>query len=173
MWSRLNVVAMRRRWGSLAKDPGRLGRASVPADGSEERRSRRLADDALRRAFLAREAVIDCPYRGCQGLLLTRRREISRPGGTGARVVLRCTRHPETHDVMIALEPYSAEEVDQLGSMLLRGESLRCVRCGSLLQLGSLDSPEGWGRSVSSAPAYYCGWCGVRWVPASGERRAP
>lgn len=173
MWSRHNAVWLRRRWSSATDDPGRAARTSVSENGLEPGKKRKRLADVVRREFLARAMVIDCPHGGCVGKLLTSARQIERPGGSGARLVFRCTRHPDSHDVTVTMDPYSAEEIERLKAALYRGEALRCVRCGTPLELGSASSQDGWAKSLDSSAAFYCSWCGVRWdAPAELSKRA-
>lgn len=171
MFNRHNVTAMRRRWASLPDDPGWGARTSRHASASDGESARRSVTSAMRRKFLAGERIIDCPNRACLGRILTCSRTIERPGGPGTRVVLRCTRNPAEHEVTLSLEPYTPEEEDVLKSSLSRGERPACGRCGSEMDLGSVDSPDGWAKSVNAQAAYYCSWCGVRWVPPVDLKR--
>jgi hypothetical protein len=163
MWSKSNPLGMRRRWASFSDDPGRV--AKVLVNGSEPGERQRVRQKEVRRSFLERAVVIDCPADGCDGKLLPDRREIIQPGGSGSRILLRCTRDPEGHDVTMTMDPYKPEEEDQLKSMLVRGERPKCVRCRTSLELGSVDDVGGWGKSMDASVAFHCGWCGVRWVP--------
>jgi hypothetical protein len=172
MWSRHNVVCLRRCWSSDGADPGRAARRTGSDNGSEPATRRRKLADAIRVEFLDRAIVIDCPHDDCGGMLLTGAREIERGGG-GARIVIRCTRHPEAHEVKVAMEPYTAEEVERLRERLYRCESLACMRCGTAMELGSAKSNDGWAKSLESGAAFYCNWCGVKWVaPAEMSKRA-
>jgi hypothetical protein len=148
-----------------------VARTIASSNGSPDKGGRRTLEQAIKREFLAREIVIDCPSSGCSGKFLTERREINRPSGTGARVVLRCTRQPEEHEVTLSMDPLTVEEADALKSSLVRGESLACVRCGDPLELGSVESPDGWAKSVNSQAVYHCPWCGVKWVPPVETKR--
>lgn len=173
MWSRHNVVWLRRRWTSDRSDPGRKARVNAAESGLEPGKRRKKLSEPVKREFLAQAIVIDCPHAGCEGMLLTSAREIERPGGNGARLVFRCTRHPQSHDVTVTMDPYTGEEIEQLKAALYRGEQLKCVRCGTPLELGSASSQDGWAKSVDSPAAFYCAWCGVRWdAPAELSRRA-
>ncbi|UCC73359.1 MAG: hypothetical protein JSV86_01990 [Gemmatimonadota bacterium] len=173
MWSRHNVVWLRRRWASQEDDPGRVVRLAASVNGSEPGARRRRLSDAVRREFLARALVIDCPHDDCSGMLLTGAREIERSGGSGSRIVFRCTREPEGHEVTVTMDPYTADEVERLKASLYRGERLVCVRCGTALELGSVASKDGWAKSLQAGAAFYCNWCGVKWVaPAELSERA-
>ncbi len=169
MWSRNNVVWLRRRWACREDDPGREARLS-PSSSTAGRRSHA---DAVRHELLAGSIVVECPHRGCAGMLLTGSREIEWPGGTGARLTFRCTREPQSHEVVVTMDPYTPEEVESLKALLYRGEQLACVRCGTVLSLGSQSSQDGWAKSLDSDAAFYCSWCGVKWVaPTELTRRA-
>jgi hypothetical protein len=173
MWSRHNVVWLRRRWASDGEDPGRVARSSVVGNGSDRGKKRQLLSEPVRREFLEQAIVVDCPHADCDGMLLTSAREIERPGGSGARLVFRCTRQPESHEVTVTMDPYTAEEIERLKAALYRGEPLLCVRCGTHLELGSVLSQDGWAKSLDSPAAFYCAWCGVRWdAPAELSKRA-
>ncbi len=173
MWSRGNVVWLRRRWASREDDPGRVARPTVEENGSAPGATRRRVSDAVRQRFLARAIAVDCPQAGCGGMLLTEARQIERPGGSGARLVFRCTRQPEAHEFTVSMDPYTPEEEERLKALLYRGEPLVCVRCGTVLELGSTGSRDGWAKSVESGAAFYCSWCGVKWVaPAEMSGRA-
>ncbi|MGD2216653.1 MAG: hypothetical protein PVJ64_07850 [Gemmatimonadales bacterium] len=164
---------MRRRWASDGDDPGRAARWSVTGNGSDPGQQRQRRSEGVKREFLARAIVIDCPHADCDGMLLTGAREIERLGGSGARLVFRCTREPESHEVTVTMDPYTAEEVERLKAALYRGEALGCVRCGTLLELGSVSSQDGWAKSLDSSAAFYCAWCGVRWeAPAELSKPA-
>jgi DNA-directed RNA polymerase subunit RPC12/RpoP len=157
---------MRRRWGSAQDDPGWTARVERPV-ADPEHGGRRLITESMKGSFLAKESIVDCPDPGCRGLFLTDKRAIERHG-SGARVVLHCTRRPEEHDITLALDPYSSEEQETLKSVLLRGEAPVCSRCGSELELGSTESPQPWAKAADAQQAYHCPWCGVRWVPPVG-----
>ena len=163
MASGKNVVWMRQRWASRESDPGRSARQQ-PARGSDQEGGQSVAA-AIKREFLRRPVVIDCPRPGCVGLLLPGRREVSRPGGTRVRIVLRCTREPEDHDFVISMDPYTGDEVEQLTTSLRRGEGLICPRCGAPMQYGVLTEDDGWGKPVDIGEGHYCAWCGVIWSP--------
>jgi DNA-directed RNA polymerase subunit RPC12/RpoP len=123
--------------------------------------------DSVRPAFLARDVVIDCPQSGCPGKILTVRREFAESGGTASRVVLRCTRAPEEHELAITIEPFSAEEKEELRAQQQRGEEMLCRRCGTTMEHRTVLVPDAWTDSVSQEEAYACPWCGVKWlVPA-------
>ncbi|NIR73788.1 MAG: hypothetical protein GWM93_20610 [Gemmatimonadetes bacterium] len=161
---------MRRRWSSSADDPGWTAGDVNGASGSADSSSRQVRMGEVKRSYTARERLIDCPHRECPGLLLTGTREVERHG-SAARIALRCTREPEDHEVTLSIEPYTAEETDVFKSQLLRGDPPACVRCGSEMDLGSVDSPDGWGNSEQAQPAYFCPWCGLRWVPSVETKR--
>ena len=173
MWSRNNVVWLRRRWSSDGDDPGRAARSSASENGEDPGKRRKMLAEPVRREFLARAIVVDCPHTDCDGMMLTGEREIERPGGSGSRLIFRCTRHPESHDVTVTMDPYTAEEIERLKAALYRGEPLVCVRCGTPLELGSASSQDGWAKSLDISAAFYCAWCGVRWdAPAELSKRA-
>jgi|GEM_PF-3128245 len=163
MASGTNVLWMRQRWASRETDPGRSAR-QLPARESDSEGGEPVAA-AIKREFLMRPVVIDCPRPGCVGMLLPGRREVSRPGGTRVRIVLRCTREPEDHDFVISMDPYTADEVEQLKTSLHRGERLTCPRCGTSMVFGSLTEDDGWGKPVDIGESHYCAWCGLRWSP--------
>jgi hypothetical protein len=171
VFNRHNVTAMKRRWASLPDDPGWVARTSRRAGAADGESAHRSLKRVMKQKFLAGERIIDCPNRTCPGRILTCSRSIERPGGSGTRVVLRCTRNPEEHEVVVSLEPYTPEEEDVLKSSLSRGERPACGRCGSEMDLGSVESPDGWAKSVNAPAAYYCPWCGVRWVPPVDVKR--
>jgi hypothetical protein len=98
-------------------------------------------------------------------------REEERHGGSGTRLVLRCTREPTEHEVTLTMDPYKTEEVDQMKSKLARGEQPSCARCRSELSLGSTEGPQAWGKSADSQAVYFCPWCGVSWVPPVDLKR--
>ncbi len=167
------MVWLRRRWACDVDDPGRASRAGQSGNGSDPGRQRQMRSEPVRREFLAGAIVIDCPHAGCDGMLLTHAREIERPGGSGARLLFRCTRDPESHEVTLTMDPYTAEEVEGLKAVLYRGEPLECVRCGTPLELGTVTSQDGWAKTLDSSVAFYCAWCGVRWdAPAELNKRA-
>lgn len=161
---------MRRRWASLRDDPG-WGASSAAAPVASGSAGRRVALEAIRRGFLRRERYLNCPNPACQGLIVSSMRVLERHGGSGTRLVLRCTREPSEHEVTLTMDPYTPEEVEQMKSKLIRGESPSCVRCGSELSLGSTEGPNAWGKSVGSQAAYHCPWCGVKWVPPVDLKR--
>ncbi len=172
-WSRHNLVWARPRWASLEDDPGRVARLAVWENGEEPGSGRLSAKLRIREEFLTRAILIACPESGCRGILLTGAREVERSGGNSARIIMRCTRDPEHHEFAITMDAYDAEEVDDLKASLYRGEQLACVRCGTPLELGSVASQDGWAKSLESGAAFYCSWCGVRWVaPNETSRRA-
>lgn len=163
MFGRLSVTGMRQRWASSASDPGWTAREARPGVPSGPTKRQSVARE-VKRSYTARERLIDCPHAECPGLLLTGTREVERHG-SASRITLRCTREPDEHETVLSMEPYTAEETEAFKSHLLRGDHLACLRCRSEMQLGTVDSPEGWGKSAASEPAYYCPWCGLRWVP--------
>lgn len=176
MVSRTNVAWMRQRWACRETDPGRWTR-QPPLRESEAEGGQPVAA-AIKREFLKRPIVIDCPRPGCVGMLLPDRREMSRPGGARVRIVLRCTREPKEHDFVISMDPYAADEVEQFKTKLRRGEPLVCPRCGTAMEHGSLTEDDGWGNLVDIGESHYCPWCGVRWSPpdelkANAGERAP
>ncbi len=173
MWTAANIGAMRWRWASRERDPGRLATARVEAqeagDGAEGERTRTAR---VKAAFLAREVVIDCPRADCQGLLLTESREFGHASGTASEVVLRCTRDPEAHEYSLFIEPCTTEEREALREALLDGRPLACVRCGTELKQGELAIADEWSDAVSHEEGYACPWCGVKWpIPEMGGSR--
>ena len=114
---------------------------------------------------MARPILIDCPYAGCSGKYLTDAREIVLQAGTGARVVLRCTRNPAEHDSKIIVEPFSDEEAEQLEAARSRGERLTCQHCGTQLEPAHGESEGMRDSEVEGPTVYQCSWCGARWRP--------
>ncbi len=165
MWSRFNAVGMRQRWGTLESDPGRGVHSERRTDGKEAGTCSGSAAERIRRAFFARDVIIDCSRPDCQGIYLTAARELLASLGSGSRVVLRCTRDEEEHSVTIQMKPYEEAEVELLSSALIRGESLRCPRCSTALRGGQLN--DGTGPAIGSGgdDVSLCPWCGVRWIP--------
>lgn len=172
MWNRLNVAGLRQRWASHERDPGRLARSH------SDRRTPRENSEAdpiarLKQAFMAREAIIDCPQRDCRGLLVTGRREFEASEDVESRVQLRCTRNPEEHEFSFAIERYDENEIQRLNASWNRGERPLCARCRTALvpvrTIGNGDKNQ-----PSDRPrAYRCVWCGARWAPpAEREQRA-
>lgn len=163
MWSRLNVVGLRRRWASREDDPGHQARERVFVSlrAGNGRRSR--AEEPVLRSFLARDVVIDCPQRGCPGKLLTSVRQISRNGGMGSRVTLRCTRRPRDHAVTLSLAGYTFEESERIRGLHRRGERVQCARCGTGLVEGAFVERRRWlpERETATGDEYHCPWCGV------------
>jgi hypothetical protein len=168
MWSRLNVVGLRRRWGSLQTAPGRSARRDAPRRGSDLGNGRSSAAESVKVAFLAKEILIDCPRPGCVGKLLMSRRRFGDTAGTGSRVVLHCTRGAEDHEVTITMEPYTTEEKEELEALQSMAKTLRCRRCDTSLELGSVEVQDAWTDSVNSEAAYYCPWCGLKWLLPGG-----
>jgi hypothetical protein len=172
MWSRLNVVWLRRRWASQEDDPGRRARVARPEKSSGGGNGRKSVAEAVRRELYARSVIIDCTHADCAGMFLTGAREINHLRGSGSRVVLRCTRHPDDHELTVSIEPCTPEEVERLKASLFRGERLACVRCGTPLELGSVEAKDGWAKSLDSGAAFHCPWCGVSWaIPADMKGR--
>ena len=167
MWSSFGVAGMRQRWASRESDPGRTARSSRggSAEGAMNGQS---AGREIMREFMAKPIVIDCAYRGCEGKYLMGEREIDPQAGTGARVVLHCTRNPEEHDSTITVEPLSEEAVDRLGSALSRGEPLHCAHCRTEMQVAPAEIEAALGSQTESEPRHYCSWCGVRWRTPTG-----
>ncbi len=171
MWSRLNLEGLRQRWASSENDAG----WSRPRGANG-----RLAEKRIHRQFIARETIIDCPHPGCPGIYLTGRREIQRPPGTGARVILRCTRRPSEHESTLAMPAYSTEEREALRAALLKNETPRCTRCKTQLELPKVDAAgvggarAGGAGGAGGAATYYCSWCGVKWrAPGIVQPREP
>jgi DNA-directed RNA polymerase subunit RPC12/RpoP len=96
--------------------------------------------------------------------MLTARREFAESGGTASRIVLRCTREPEEHDLRISIEPYSSEEKEQLETLQERGDPLVCRRCGTAMEQGTVRIADAWTDSVNREEGYSCPWCGVKWL---------
>jgi hypothetical protein len=118
-----------------------------------------------KRAFLARDVALDCIHASCKGKLLTSLREFGNNGGTGSRVVLRCTRRPD-HELVLSIRPYTTGEHDKLRDLHRRGERLQCARCGTALESGS-RSLRKWFPSGADEGLYHCPWCGVKWETPS------
>lgn len=163
MANRVNVAWMRQRWACRETDPGRGARQASPPESDSG--GGQVVAAAIKQEFLRRPVVIDCPRPGCIGMLLPDRREITRPGGARVRIVLRCTREPQDHDFVITMDPYAADEAEQLNTKLRRGEQPVCPRCSAALEFGSLREDDGWGNLVEIGESHYCPWCGVRWSP--------
>jgi hypothetical protein len=125
-------------------------------------------DAAVARAFLERARRTECPRDGCAGRIVMEDREVVRSlgRGGGASVVLRCTARPEVHTHTIRIRPYGPEEQAVLVEVLRAGRRPRCRRCGSELDLLTVDVPGG----ATGASVYSCGWCGVRWSPRGDIR---
>ncbi len=174
MWSRLNVVGLRRRWGSLQTAPGRSARPDAPRRGSDlgNGRSRAAESVKVKVAFLAKEILIDCPRPGCVGKLLTIRRRFGDTAGTGSRVVLHCTREAEDHEVTITMEPYTTEEKEELEGLHSTAKTLRCRRCDTSLELGSVEAQDAWTDSVNGEAGYFCPWCGLKWLLPGGVEQS-
>lgn len=166
------MVSLRRRWGSGRSDPGRAVRDAAFTNGAGSRHGEG-AGQSVRRQFIGRASLIRCPHAGCAGVMLTARRQISHPGGTGSRVILHCTREPERHETTIAMEPYAPDEVERLRSAVIRQEESACARCGAPM-VGPGGTENGDADSARSSAAYYCTWCGVCWISkkAATERHS-
>ncbi len=165
MWNRLNVAGLRQRWASHERDPGRLAPPNSDRHGPGRENGAEGLSSALKQAFLAREAIIDCPQRACTGLLVTGCREFAPVDDASSRVLLRCTRNPGEHEFSFAIETYSADEVGRLKSSQDRGERLLCSRCQTPLTAGpSLGNGQKPARP-DRPRAYRCTWCGVSWTP--------
>ncbi len=164
MWSRFNPVGMRQRWGTLESDPGRLADAAAEPNGERSGDWVAERNEAIRQRFYAREILIDCPHSECAGKYFTESREILSSPGSGSKVVLRCSRQPEDHDMTLHMRPYDPEEVEKLASVLAKGDPLRCPRCDSPLERTAANE---YGEPVaggSGRPVQLCTWCGVRWI---------
>jgi hypothetical protein len=142
-------------------DPGSLLRP-YRSDGSlgNGQKPREMVAEA-KRAFLARDVVLDCIHKRCKGKFLTSRREFGTNGGTGSRVLLRCTRRPD-HELVLTIRPYTSGEHDKLRDLHRRGERLQCARCSTALEAGS-RSLRKWFPSGADEGAFHCPWCGVKW----------
>lgn len=172
MWSRFNAVGMRQRWGTLESDPGRTCRLEGSRRRGGESPGGGSAGERVRRAFLSGEAVVECVTPGCPGLYITARRELVTSPGTGSRVLLRCTRSDEEHDVTLQMKPYDENELERLRASQHRGEAPSCPRCR--VELRETEA-SGSGYPAGASPAIYeCEWCGVRWRPNrdAGNRMA-
>jgi len=167
MWSRWNVIGMRRRWGSLENAPGRGAWSKPSMNGSDRTDGRSTAAEWIKLAFLAREILIDCPKAGCAGKILTGQRRFGETAGTGSRIVLRCTREPEEHEIAVTIEPYTAEEKEALEASHGSEKRVQCKRCETPMKLGSVEVSDAWTDSVSTESAYFCPWCGVKWMVPS------
>lgn len=169
MCSQWNAVGMmRQRWASGENDPGRS-----PGPGGPAAESNGGGDlERVRREFVAREMVIDCSYAECRGVLVTDGREIIPRASWGAKVILRCSRHPDEHEFTLLMGPYTAEQQKELVAALREGTRMPCVLCGTPLELASEAAPGSSGGESEGQPTYACPWCGVRWVPPADEREA-
>lgn len=170
MWSTLNIVGLRRRWGSFENAPGRVARSGVSSNGTGRTNGRSAAAEKVRALFLAREVLIDCPHAGCAGKILTSKRQFGESVGTGSRIALSCTREPEEHQITISIEPLTTEEKDSLKGSIDKNEKLHCERCNTRLKMVTVEVADAWTESVSRESAYCCPWCGVKWlVPAEDK----
>jgi hypothetical protein len=170
MWGTLNIVGLRRRWGSLENAPGKVARFEVSSNGGGQSNGRSAVAESTKASFLAREVLIDCPHAGCVGKILTGKRHFGDTAGTGSRIALSCTREPEEHVVTISIEPLNSKEKETLKAASDRNEKLHCKRCGTGLKKGTVEVADAWTESVSRQAAYCCPWCGVKWpVPAEEE----
>jgi hypothetical protein len=160
MWSRFNVVGLRRRWGAREDDPGRV-RPPFSANGaSRDGNGRRGIAELARLAFLGREIAIDCMYPGCDGKFLTSLREFSRNGSAGSRIVVRCTRRHD-HELAFTIRPYTPAEHEILRGLHRGGEPLHCARCSTILRPGSRNGR--WVAASAEMEHYFCPWCGLTW----------
>jgi len=170
MWSTLNIVGLRRRWGSLENAPGKVARLGVSSKGGGQSNGRSAAAESTKASFLAREVLIDCPHAGCEGKILTSKRQFGDTAGTGSRIALSCTREPEEHVVTVSIEPLTTKEKEALKASSDKNEKLHCKRCGTSLKMGTVEVADAWTESVSRETAYGCPWCGVKWLaPAEKE----
>ena len=170
MWGTLNIVGLRRRWGSLENAPGRTARLEASRNGSGRTNGRSAAAESTKASFLAREVLIDCSHAGCEGKILTGKRQLGDTAGTGSRIALSCTREPEEHEITISIEPLTTEEKEALKASSDRNEQLQCKRCGTRLKMGQVEVADAWTGTVSRESAYCCPWCGVKWLVPAEEK---
>jgi hypothetical protein len=160
MWSRFNVVGLRRRWAAREDDPGRLQRSFGTNGDGRNGNGRRDIAEVAKRAFVTRDIAIDCIYPGCKGKFLTSLREFSHNGSAGSRIVLRCTRRHE-HELAFTIRPYTPAEHERLRALHQEGEPLHCARCHTVLQTGSRNGR--WLAASAEMEHYFCPWCGLTW----------
>ena len=150
------------QWASSRLDPGRSARVvTVRRDEDDREASGRSAGQDMRSRFMARAIVIDCPHSGCSGKYITGAREIVLQAGTGARVVLRCTRNPKEHESKIIVEPYTEKKASELATALQQGNSLTCEHCGTRLSI--VKAGQAGDTAGEDSGVYRCSWCGARW----------
>lgn len=157
MWSRFNVVGLRRRWGTRQDDPGRF---RPPFGASRNGNGRRDIAEMAKRAFVTRDVAIDCIYPGCKGMFLTSLREFSHNGSAGSRIVMRCSRRHE-HELAFTIRPYTPAEHERLRGLHQKGKPLHCARCSTLLRPGSRNGR--WLAASAEMEHYFCPWCGLTW----------
>ncbi len=171
MWNRLSVAGLRQRWASHQRDPGRL----APSHSNRQAPGESGGADsiaAMKRAFLAREVIIECPERDCTGLVITGRREFEATDDARSRVLLRCTRNPQEHEFSFAIEPYDEDEVRRLNTSWDREGRPLCTRCRTAL-MPTRPAGNGDKTQPPDGPrAYRCVWCGARWVPPAERKEA-
>jgi hypothetical protein len=160
MWSRFNVVGLRRRWGTREDDPGRLQPPMNAKVAALNGKGRRDIAEAAKRAFVARDVAIDCIYPGCKGKFLTSLKEFSHNGSAGSRIVLRCTRRHD-HELSFTVRPFTPAEHEGLRALHRKGAPLHCARCSSILRPGSRNGR--WVAASAEMEHYFCPWCGLTW----------
>ncbi len=169
MWGTLNIVGLRRRWGSLENAPGKTARYYASNNRNGRTSKRGSAAKSTRASFLAREILIDCPHPGCEGKILTSKRQLGDTAGTGSRIAMSCTREPEEHVVTISIDPLTRDEQEALKLSSERKDKIHCKRCGTRMKKGTVEVADAWTETVNRETAYRCPWCGVKWVPVEDK----